>query len=187
MSSDILSRPCDYQKASIIYAGAQKNLGAAGVTICLIKKDMLKDGPVRSLQRTEDLSKHIAAASNLNTPPVLNIYIVNAMLHWIESEGKESLWEANQKKADLLYKELDRNSLFEAHVKEGSRSNMNVTFNSSSAELEASFKSLAADYGFEQISGHRSIGGMRVALYNAIPFEWVEDLVELMQLFEEQH
>jgi phosphoserine aminotransferase len=185
MSSDILSCPRDYHQFDIAYAGAQKNLGTAGVCLVLIKKT-LAGYPVRDLPRMLDLKKHVEAESNLNTPPVFPIYICVLMLRWIKQQGLESLFKTNGDKADTLYKEIDRNPLFSGHAQEDSRSQMNVTFRGVSDELEGEFLSVCDKHGFRQIKGHRSIGGLRVALYNAIPLEWVQDLTELMKHFEKE-
>jgi len=184
MSSDIFSRPWDFDKYDLIYAGAQKNLGPAGATVVVIKKDLLgKTG--RNIPSMLDYQKHIKGRSSFNTPPVFSIYVCWLTLQWIEAQGGlKVLGERNQAKAKLLYQEIDRNSLFEAYVKPGDRSIMNVTFTINDESKATEFINFCAARNIVGIKGHRSVGGFRASIYNAMSLEGVEALVEAMQGFE---
>lgn len=186
MSSDIFSRPWDFDKYDLIYAGAQKNLGPAGATVVVVKKDLLgKTG--RAIPSMLDYQKHIKGRSSFNTPPVFSIYVCWLTLQWIEAQGGlVALGERNEAKAKLLYQEIDRNSLFEAYIQPGDRSIMNVTFTLIDESKETGFINFCDARNIAGIKGHRSVGGFRASIYNAMNLEGVEALVEAMKDFEKQ-
>jgi phosphoserine aminotransferase len=183
MSSDILSREMDFNRFDLIYAGAQKNIGAAGVNMVIVKKDIL--GKVnRQLPGMMDYRKHIEAGSVLNTPPVFAIYVCMLTLRWLKNLGGISAIEKiNIQKSDLLYDTLDRLPLFKPTVAKEDRSRMNVVFVMDDPELEKKFLALCKENGMIGVKGHRSVGGFRVSLYNALPLESVKALTNLMQNF----
>ena len=187
MSSDILSRSVDVKKFSLIYAGAQKNLGPAGVVIVIVKKAFLETArtglpPMLSYQNYADND------SLYNTPPVFAIYMVNKTLHWIKAQGGvAALEKVNIEKAKLLYDYLDQSKLFKGTVEKKDRSLMNVPFVTGSDELDAKFVKEAKEAGLENLKGHRTVGGMRASIYNAMPYEGVEALVAFMKKFEEEN
>ncbi len=183
MSSDILSMPRDYNKCSIFYAVAQKNLGSAGVTLVVMKKDILQQVR-RKLPPMLDYSVHAKNNSVLNTPPVFAVYNSLLMLRWIKQRCTETIFNDNKKKAELLYSEIERNSLFEPIVKTEDRSLMNVVFKAAKEGVEKPFLDHCEAEGITGVKGHRSVGGFRVSLYNAIMVEDVERLVAAMQQFE---
>ena len=186
MSSDIFSRPWAYNKYDLIYAGAQKNLGPAGATIVAVKKELLGKTK-RNIPSMLDYRKHIKGRSSFNTPPVFAIYVCWLTLQWIEAQGGlTALGEKNEAKAKLLYDEIDRNSLFDAYVQPGDRSIMNVTFTVTDESKEADFVNFCSDKNIVGIKGHRSVGGFRASIYNAMNLEGVTVLVEAMQAFEKQ-
>ncbi len=187
MSSDILSRPVDVSKYAIIYGGAQKNLAPAGVTFVIIRDDIL--GKVdRAIPTMLNYQTHIDKGSMFNTPPVLPIYAALQTLKWIDGhDGVEKMQEYNQQKAQLLYDEIDRNSLFKATVEDPEdRSLMNICFvmNEGYEDKEKAFLDFATEKGMVGIKGHRSVGGFRASTYNALPMESVEALIDCMQEFE---
>jgi phosphoserine aminotransferase len=186
MSSDILSRPVDVSKYELIYGGAQKNAGPAGVTFVIVKKDGL--GKVsRYIPTMLDYRTHIDKGSMFNTPPVFSIYVMNETLKWIKSlGGVEAMHKINLKKAETLYKEIDRNSLFRGTAAKEDRSIMNVCFIMAEGkeELADEFMAFAKERRIIGIKGHRSVGGFRASLYNACSQEDVEALVKAMQDFE---
>jgi phosphoserine aminotransferase len=190
MSSDILSRPVDISKYGIIYAGAQKNLGPAGVTLVIINPEILGkvNRPVPSML---NYKIHVENESLYNTPPVLAIYSCLQTLKWFkELGGLTAMKNMNEEKAELLYTEVDRNKLFKGTVENPSdRSIMNVCFvmNDEYKELETSFQEFASSKGLVGIKGHRSVGGFRASLYNALPKESVLALIEAMQEFEKMN
>ncbi len=189
MSSDIFSRPLDVSRYGIIYGGAQKNLAPAGVTFVIIRNDIL--GKVeRSIPTMLDYRTHIDKDSMFNTPPVVAIYAALHTLRWYKQEGGvEAMYRLNVEKAALLYDEIDRNPLFVSNVSNGEdRSIMNVTFimNGEYREREADFLAFATENGMSGIKGHRSVGGFRASIYNAMPRSSVEALIETMQAFEKQ-
>lgn len=187
MSSCILSEPVDVSKFGMIYAGAQKNLAPAGVTIVIIRKDLLKE-PLPGTPTMLDYRTHADNDSMYNTPPCYPIYICKLVLEWIESlGGVEALAEINRKKAALLYDYLDNSKMFHAVADKGSRSMMNVTFRTGDADLDAKFVKESTAAGFSNLKGHRSVGGMRASIYNAMPMEGVEALVAFMKKFEEEN
>ena len=189
MSSDIFSRPVDVSKYNIIYAGAQKNLAPAGVTIAIVKEDAL--GKVaRAIPTMLDYRTHIKKGSMFNTPPVLPIFSALQTLKWYkELGGIKEMERRDLEKAARLYDEIDRNRLFVGTVKEEDRSIMNVCFvmKPEYAELEKEFIDFAGTKGIVGIKGHRSVGGFRASLYNALPLESVEVLINAMKEFKNNH
>ncbi len=189
MSSDIMSRPVDVSKYAMIYGGAQKNVGTAGCTFAIIRKDTL--GKVtRYLPTMLDLRVHIDKASMFNTPPVFAIYIMNQTLHWIKDQGGvEAVQKANVRKAETLYGEIERNPLFVGTARKQDRSLMNVCFVMAPGyeHLQDEFLSYAKGQGMVGIKGHRSVGGFRASIYNACTQEDVEALVGCMREFENLH
>lgn len=189
MSSDIMSRPVDISKYALIYGGAQKNVGPAGVTFVIVKKDIL--GKVtRHLPAMLDYRTHIDGGSMYNTPPVFPIYIMTQTLKWLKNlGGLEAIQKINKEKAALLYAEIDRNPLFKGTAAKEDRSLMNVCFVMAEGyeSLEAEFMEFAKSKGMVGIKGHRSVGGFRASIYNACPRESVQALVDCMQEFEKLH
>lgn len=183
MSSDILSRQMDFNKFSLIYAGAQKNMGAAGVNMVIVKKDIL--GKVsRQLPVMMDYRQHIANGSLLNTPPVFAVYVCMLTLRWLKNLGGISAIEpVNNQKAKLLYDTLEKLPVFTPTVAVEDRSLMNVVWIMEDAKLEEEFLALCKKEGMVGIKGHRSVGGFRASLYNALPLSSVEALVQLMEHF----
>src|SRR5690606_38076386 len=186
MSSDILSRKIDVSKYGLIYAGAQKNIGPAGLTIVIVKNDLLgKTG--RTLPSIFDYQSHINANSMFNTPPVFSIYVAMLNLRWLRLKGGiEAIERENIVKARNLYDEIDRNPLFKGPAAVEDRSRMNVTFVMEDANLESEFLELAKQRDLVALKGHRSVGGFRASLYNALPLSSVHLLVDVMQEFEEK-
>ncbi|MDD4002396.1 MAG: 3-phosphoserine/phosphohydroxythreonine transaminase [Bacteroidales bacterium] len=190
MSSDIMSRPVDISKYALIYGGAQKNVGPAGVTFVIVRKDIL--GKVdRKLQTMVDYRTHFGAEprdkSMFNTPPVFPIFVMHETLKWVkELGGVEAMNKINVEKANLIYNEIDRNKMFKGTAEKADRSIMNVCFvmNEEYKEKEADFMTFAKERGMVGIKGHRSVGGFRASIYNACPKESVEALVACMQEFE---
>ena len=189
MSSDILSRPVDVTKYAMIYGGAQKNVGPAGVAFFIVKKDLL--GKVsRYIPTMLNLQTHIDGESMFNTPPVFSIYVMNETLKWLKGiGGVEAIYEINKKKAAMLYAEIDRNPLFKGTAAVEDRSLMNVCFVMAEGHenLQDEFMAFAKERGMTGIKGHRSVGGFRASIYNACPVESVQALVECMQEFEQLH
>jgi phosphoserine aminotransferase len=187
MSSDIFSRPVDVSKFALIYAGAQKNMGPAGVTLAIVKDEIL--GKVsRKIPTMLDYRVHIKNGSMYNTPPVFAIYVCLETLKWVKEMGGVTAMEArNKAKAGLLYTEIDRNPLFKGTCAVEDRSRMNVCFVLEDASKEAAFLKLAAERNLDGIKGHRSVGGFRASLYNALPIESVQALVDAMQEFEKMN
>jgi len=187
MSSDIFSREMPFSKFSLIYAGAQKNAGAAGVTIVVIKKDIL--GKInRMIPTILDYRNHIEAKSLINTPPVFAVYVSMLTLRWIKKEGglKEMERRTNER-ADLFYETLDSLNVFEGKVVREDRSLMNATFTVKNPELEKLFLDECRQNGMVGIKGHRSVGGLRVSMYNALPLSSVQVLCDFMKDFDEKH
>lgn len=187
VSSCFLSEPLDVTKFAMVYGGAQKNVAPAGVTICIIREDML--GKARDITPTMlDYKIQADADSLYNTPPCWNIYITKLVLEWIkEIGGLAAMKERNEKKAKILYDFLDSSKMFRGTVVPEDRSLMNVPFVTDSEELNAKFIKEAADNGFINLKGHRTVGGMRASIYNAMPIEGVEKLVDFMQKFEQEN
>ena len=186
MSSDIFSRVLDFSKFDIIYAGAQKNMGPAGTTLVVIKEDILgKSG--REIPSMLDYEKHIKAESMYNTPAVFPVYASLLTLQWLKKMGGIAAVEKlNQAKANLLYAEIDRNPYFKGAAKVEDRSNMNVVFLLDNEEHTELFDSMWKAAGISGLPGHRSVGGYRASMYNALPIESVQVLVDVMKDFESQ-
>jgi len=186
MSSDIFSRKVNAKNFALIYAGAQKNMGPAGSTMVMVKKDVLgKTG--RKMLSMMDYQVHIKGGSMYNTPPVFPVYVTLLTLKWLKKNGGIAWIEKiNQQKADCLYNEIDRNSLFLGTVAKEDRSQMNVCFLTNKPELEPEFDKLWKEANISGIRGHRDVGGYRASLYNALPLESVQALVEVMQEFEKK-
>lgn len=183
MSSDILSRQMDFNKFSLIYAGVQKNMGAAGVTMVAVRKSILGKA-TRKIPTILDYRNHVENGSMLNTPPVFSIYISMLTLRWLKDQGGAAAMEKlNEKKAALLYDEIDQNPLFRGTVAKEDRSRMNVCFIMDKPDLEDEFLKFTKKEDIVGIKGHRSVGGFRASLYNALPYESVEVLVEAMKYF----
>ncbi|WP_194850395.1 3-phosphoserine/phosphohydroxythreonine transaminase [Nonlabens antarcticus] len=187
MSSDIMSRQRDFEKYDLIYGGAQKNMGPAGVTLVVVKDDIL--GKVsRQIPSMLDYNKHIASDSMFNTPPVFPIYTTMLTLEWLkENGGIDWVEKINNHKADLMYSEIDRNELFKGYViDKEDRSIMNATFTMNEESLSDKFNSMAKDAGISGINGHRSVGGYRASMYNGLTVESVQTLVDVMRELEKK-
>ncbi len=185
MSSDIFSRKVEVSKFDIIYAGAQKNMGPAGATLVIVKDEILgKTG--RKIPTMLDYNTHISKDSMFNTPPVFPIYVSMLTLQWLKDlGGVEVIEKINQAKADLLYGEIDRNPLFEGTAAIEDRSNMNVTFLLTDESKEEEFNKMWNEAGINGLKGHRSVGGYRASMYNAMPIESVQVLVDVMKKLEQ--
>lgn len=184
MSSDIFSKPIDVSKHMLIYAGAQKNMGPAGTTLVLVNKEEL--GKVnRDIPTMLDYHTHISKGSSFNTPPVFPIYVSYLTMQWVKKNGGvEAMAIKNQAKADLLYHEIDRNSLFKGTAVKEDRSLMNVCFLLNDESLSTAFLDKTAEAGCLGLNGHRSVGGFRASIYNAMDIEGVQVLVDVMKDFE---
>ena len=188
MSSCFLSEPIDVKKFGLIYAGAQKNVGPAGVTIFIIRDDLLAKAAPRPLPAYLDYRLAAENGSMYNTPPTYGIYICGLVFKWLlRTGGLEFRDKNNKEKASILYDYLDSSSFYKPYVDKGSRSLMNVTFRTPSDELDAEFLEGAKKYKFTNLKGHRSVGGLRASIYNAMPIEGVKALVAYMKEFEEAH
>ncbi len=188
MSSDILSRRIDVSRFGLIYAGAQKNLGPAGVTVVIIRRDLLERIP-DTLPAYLDYRTHAKSDSLLNTPPVFSIYALGLVMSWIADQGGlDAVAERNVDKAAMVYRTIDSSpGFFRCPVDRAYRSDMNVVFRLPSEELEKAFIAEAAERNMEGLKGHRSVGGIRASLYNAVPVESVQALTDLMTDFERRH
>ena len=186
MSSDIFSWNMDYSKFDLLYAGAQKNMGPAGTTLVVVKESIL--GKVsRSIPAMLDYRVHLDKDSMFNTPPVFAVYTSLLNMRWVDQQGGIAAVEAqNRKKAELLYNEIDRNSAFKGFAAPEDRSIMNATFNLSDPDTAALFDRLWQENGISGLKGHRSVGGYRASIYNAMPLESVQLLVDCMQAFEKK-
>ena len=184
MSSDIFSRPLDYKQFSLIYAGSQKNLGASGSTLVIVKKDIL--GKVsRKLPSMMDYQLHIKNDSMFNTPSTFAVYVNLLVLEWIQAQGGlQALGKRNRAKANLLYGEIDRNPLVVGYANKEDRSLMNVVFNLTDESTKERFDALCKEANISGIKGHRSVGGYRASIYNALPLESVQVLVDVLKEFE---
>ncbi len=184
MSSDIFSRQLDFSKFDLIYAGAQKNMGPAGTALVVIKEDIL--GKVtRSIPSMMDYQVHLNKASMFNTPAVFAVYVSMLTMRWLKNKGGiAGIEPLNQKKADLLYGEIDRSELFQGYARKEDRSNMNATFSLKDDSLKERFDSMWNEAGVNGLNGHRSLGGYRASMYNAMNLESVQVLVEVMQELE---
>ena len=188
MSSCFLSEPIDVKKFGVIYAGAQKNVGPAGVTIFIIRDDLLAKPAPRPLPAYLDYRIHAENGSMYNTPPTYGIYLCGLVFKWLlRTGGLEFRDKNNKEKAAILYDYLDQSSFYKPYVDKESRSLMNVTFTTPSPELDAEFLEGAKKYKFTNLKGHRSIGGLRASIYNAMPLDGVRALVAYMKEFEEAH
>ncbi|MBS1497447.1 MAG: 3-phosphoserine/phosphohydroxythreonine transaminase [Bacteroidetes bacterium] len=187
MSSDILSRVLDFNKFDLIYAGAQKNMGAAGVNIVVVNENIL--GKIkRALPTMMDYRNHIAEESMLNTPPVFAVYVCMLTLRWVKAQGGvAALEKLNRAKAALLYKEIDENDFFVGTAAKEDRSNMNVCFVMKDPTLEEAFLKHTKSFNIAAIKGHRSVGGFRASLYNALPISSVQVLVDAMKSFAQMN
>ena len=184
MSSDIFSAQHDYSRYAMFYAAVQKNLGAAGIALAVIRKDFLNQSVV-NLPSMLSYRQHVKEHSVLNTANVFGVYVSLLMLRWIDARGIDAIENENKRKADLLYTAIDGSSHFTAYIKEKShRSLMNVCFNANTQEAEKDFLALCDKNGILGVKGHRSVGGFRVSLYNAVSYEQVAELVGLMNNFE---
>ena len=187
MSSSILSEPVDVSKFGLIYAGAQKNMGPAGLTVVIIREDLI--GNAKDITPTMfNYKTHADNGSMYNTPPTYGIYILGLVLDWVkEKGGLEAMKKLNEEKAAILYNFLDNSKLFKATVQGKDRSLMNIPFVTGNEEMDAKFVSEAKKAGLINIKGHRSVGGMRASIYNAMPKAGVEKLVEFMTKFEAEN
>jgi len=187
-SSNILSKKINVNKYGLIYAGAQKNMGPAGVTLVIIRKDLLERSS-DSLHTMLNYKTHSDGNSLYNTPSVFGIYIIGLVAKWlIKNGGLDAMHRINKEKADLLYKCIDEsNGFFKGHAQKDSRSIMNITFRLSSEELEKKLVAEATAAGFDGVKGHRSVGGLRASIYNAFPKKGVEALVQFMKEFQKKN
>ncbi|MGD9854509.1 MAG: 3-phosphoserine/phosphohydroxythreonine transaminase [Planctomycetaceae bacterium] len=186
-SSDIFSRPIEIRRYAMIYAGAQKNLGPSGVTLVIIRDDLVKAGAL-DIPEMLQYRTHAENDSCYNTPSTFGIYIMGRVFHWIDGlGGLAEMAVRNQAKARILYDFLDSSVLFKPTAEKDSRSMMNVTFVTGNADLDTQFIAAAKQAGLDGLKGHRSVGGMRASLYNAFPPAGVERLVEVMRGFESKH
>ncbi len=184
MSSDIFSRTLDFTQFDLIYAGAQKNMGPAGTTLVVIKEDIL--GKVsRKIPSMMDYKTHISKGSMFNTPPVFAVYTSMLTLEWLKNLGGiAAIEEENEKKARLMYSEIDLNPLFKGYSTKEDRSNMNATFTLENENLKETFETMLKEGGINGLNGHRSVGGYRASMYNALPLDSVKALVEIMSELE---
>ena len=188
VSSCFLSEPVDVSKYGIIYGGVQKNIGPAGVVIVIIREDLITEDVLPGTPTMLTYKTHADAKSLYNTPPAYGIYICGKVFKWLKAQGGlAAMKERNEKKAKVLYDFLDQSSLFKGTVEKKDRSLMNVPFVTGDADLDAKFVKEAKAAGLENLKGHRSVGGMRASIYNAMPYEGVVALVEFMKKFEEEN
>ncbi|PPA70301.1 3-phosphoserine/phosphohydroxythreonine transaminase [Jeotgalibacillus proteolyticus] len=186
LSSSILSEKINVEDYGLIYAGAQKNLGPSGVTLAIIREDLIGQAD-QEIPTMLDYATHAKANSLYNTPPTFGIYMVGLVLEWIESLGGiEEIEARNHKKASLLYEAIDSSPLFFSPVRERDRSLMNIPFKTENSETDAAFLQWADSQGLVELKGHRSVGGMRASIYNAMPYDGVERLVDAMTKFEQK-
>ena len=188
VSSCFLSEPVDVTKYGVIYGGVQKNIGPAGVVIVIIREDLITEDVLSGTPTMLRYKIHADADSLYNTPPAYGIYICGKVFKWLKKMGGlEAMKERNEKKAKILYDYLDESELFKGTVRKEDRSLMNVPFITGNEELDAKFVKEAKEAGFENLKGHRTVGGMRASIYNAMPIEGVEKLVEFMKKFEAEN
>jgi phosphoserine aminotransferase len=186
-SSDMFSRPIDVGQFGLIYAGAQKNLGPSGLTLVIIRDDLVARTPA-SLATMLQYGVHVENKSMYNTPPVFGVYIMRLVVKWLLKEGGLAAIDArNARKADKIYAEIDRTGYYRGHAHKDSRSRMNVTFRLPSEELEKTFAKETTAAGLDGLKGHRSVGGIRASIYNAFPEAGVDALVAFMQEFERKN
>jgi phosphoserine aminotransferase len=182
-SSDIFSRPLRVERYGLIYAGAQKNLGPSGVTLVILRRDLL-ERRVRELPSMLDYASHTESGSLYNTPPVFGVYVMGRIARWLlEQGGLAEIEKRNAEKAALIYDVLEQSEFYAATAAKNSRSMMNITFRTPSEQLDASFVAEAAQHGLDGLKGHRSVGGMRASIYNAFPRAGCEVLVQFMKDF----
>ena len=188
VSSCFLSEPVDVTKYGIIYGGVQKNVGPAGMAIVIIREDLIREDVLPGTPTMLTYKTHADAGSLYNTPPAYSIYICGKVFKWLKKQGGlAAMKERNEKKAKVLYDYLDQSKLFKSSVNPKDRSLMNVTFVTGDAELDVKFVKEAKAAGLESLKGHRSVGGMRASIYNAMPIEGVKALVAFMKKFEEEN
>lgn len=188
VSSCFLSEPVDVTKYGLIYGGVQKNIGPAGVVIAIIREDLITDDVLPGTPTMLKYKTHADAGSLYNTPPAYGIYICGKVFKWLKAQGGlEAMKERNEKKAALLYDFLDQSSLFKGTVRKEDRSLMNVPFVTGDEKLDAKFVEEAKKAGLENLKGHRTVGGMRASIYNAMPYEGVQALVDFMAQFEKEN
>ncbi len=188
VSSCFLSEPVDVTKYGVIYGGVQKNIGPAGVVIVIIREDLITEDVLPGTPTMLRYKIHADNASLYNTPPAYGIYICGKVFKWLKRQGGlEAMKEYNEKKAKILYDFLDQSKMFRGTVRKEDRSLMNVPFVTGDGDLDAKFVKEAKEAGFENLKGHRSVGGMRASIYNAMPMEGVEKLVEFMRKFEAEN
>ena len=188
VSSCFLSEPVDVTKYGVIYGGVQKNIGPAGLVIVIIREDLITEDVLPGTPTMLRYKIHADADSLYNTPPAYGIYICGKVFKWLKKMGGlEAMKERNEKKAKILYDYLDESKLFKGTVRKEDRSLMNVPFITGNEELDAKFVKEAKEAGFENLKGHRTVGGMRASIYNAMPIEGVEKLVEFMKKFEAEN
>ena len=189
VSSCFLSQPLDVERYGLIYAGAQKNAGAAGVTVVIVRNDLITDGPAfAQTPQYMDLKTQAAKGSMLNTPNTFGIYVCGKVFHWVEQTGGlAAMAERNWAKANLLYDLLEHSELFHGTAQADSRSIANVTFRTGDAELDTAFVAGATEHQIQNVKGHRLVGGMRASIYNAMPVEGVQKLVDFMKQFETEN
>ena len=188
VSSCFLSEPVDVTKYGVIYGGVQKNIGPAGVVIVIIREDLITEDVLPGTPTMLRYKIHADADSLYNTPPAYGIYICGKVFKWLKKMGGlEAMKERNEKKAKILYDYLDESKLFKGTVRKEDRSLMNVPFITGNEELDAKFVKEAKESGFENLKGHRTVGGMRASIYNAMPVEGVKKLVDFMKKFEEEN
>ncbi|MDY5985400.1 MAG: 3-phosphoserine/phosphohydroxythreonine transaminase [Lachnoclostridium sp.] len=188
VSSCFLSEPVDVTKYGVIYGGVQKNVGPAGVVIVIIREDLIREDVLPGTPTMLQYKTHADAKSLYNTPPCYGIYICGKVFKWLKKQGGlEAMKERNEKKAKLLYDFLDQSKMFHGTVEPKDRSLMNVPFVTGDPDLDAKFIKESKAAGFENLKGHRTVGGMRASIYNAMPYEGVEALVAFMKKFEEEN
>lgn len=188
LSSCILSEPVDVSKYGLIYGGVQKNIGPAGMAVVIIREDLIREEVYPGTPSMLTYKIHADADSLYNTPPAYSIYICGKVFKWLKKQGGlKAMKEHNEKKAKILYDYLDESRLFKSSVNPKDRSLMNVTFVTGDPDLDAKFVKEAKEAGLESLKGHRSVGGMRASIYNAMPIEGVEALVAFMKKFEKEN
>ncbi|RLQ96844.1 3-phosphoserine/phosphohydroxythreonine transaminase [Falsibacillus albus] len=184
MSSNILSEHYDVSKFGLIYAGAQKNIGPAGLTIAIVREDLI-GSPIENCPTLLNYETYSKNQSLYNTPPTFSIYVAKLVFEWLKQKGGiAAIEKTNRQKAGMLYDFIDQSKLFHSLVKPGSRSLMNIPFTAESDELNAAFIKQAGEKGLVNLKGHRSVGGMRASIYNAMPVKGVQALIDFMESFE---
>ena len=188
MSSNILTKPVDVSKYGVIYAGAQKNMGPAGVTVVIVREDLLGSYPAEKYPAILDWKLMADKDSMYNTPPTYGIYVLGLVLQWVEEQGGlKAMQELAEKRSSMLYDYLDSQDFYKPVARKDSRSHMNVTFRTGNGELDAKFAKESMAAGMSNLKGHRSVGGMRASIYNAMPVEGVEKLIGFMKKFAEEN